>query len=240
MACIHLWILFGRSLFCSTFCVLQCRPAVLFLAFVIDAAFALAIVGFLIMHCRMIARNMTTIEMYEKRRSATGPWQFDRGAKQNFLEVFGKRCRCCYVKLSHYALLMAHGSQSRVLSGVPSFGQWYVCLQCSTWSAWCYVASCWLAVVNVDCVCSRTRWFVPAYTKEEVRELLSNHLRFRPPDSDDAELTVSRSFSNNVWKTKYGCAARCMSVRQTCTRCAADWVCVLHKNRSVMTEHDAA
>ena len=47
-------------------------------------------------------------------------------------------------------------------------------------------------------LCSRSRWFVPAYTKEEVRELLSNNLRFRPPDSDDAELTVSRSFSNNV------------------------------------------
>lgn len=69
----------------------QCRPAILFLAFVIDAAFALAIMGFLIMHCRMIARNMTTIEMYEKRRYATGPWPFDQGAKQNFLEVFGRR-----------------------------------------------------------------------------------------------------------------------------------------------------
>lgn len=119
-----------QTLFCSTFCALQCRPAVLFLAFVIDAAFALAIVGFLIMHCRMIARNMTTIEMYEKRRSATGPWQFDRGAKQNFLEVFGKRCRCCYVTLSHHALLLAHGSQSRVMPGAPLLGQWYVCLRC--------------------------------------------------------------------------------------------------------------
>ena len=63
----------------------------LFLAFVIDAAFALAIVGFLIMHCRMITKNMTTIEMYEKRRNGTGPWPFDKGAKHNFLEVFGKR-----------------------------------------------------------------------------------------------------------------------------------------------------
>ena len=70
---------------------LCCRPAILFLAFVIDAAFALAIVGFLIMHCRMIIRNMTTIEMYEKRRNAAGAWPFDRGAKHNFLEVFGRR-----------------------------------------------------------------------------------------------------------------------------------------------------
>ena len=63
----------------------------LFLAFVIDAAFALAILGFLIMHGRMIARNMTTIEMYEKQRNAKGPWPYDKGARQNFVEVFGKR-----------------------------------------------------------------------------------------------------------------------------------------------------
>ena len=107
-----IWTFVWQNLCCCSCCALQCRPAVLFLAFVIDAAFALAIVGFLIMHCRMIAKNMTTIEMYEKRRSATGPWQFDRGAKQNFLEVFGKRCRCYYVQLFHYALLVAHCSQS--------------------------------------------------------------------------------------------------------------------------------
>ena len=70
---------------------LICRPAVLFLAFVIDAAFALAIVGFLVMHCRMIAKNLTTIEMYEKRRGTSGPWIFDRGPKQNFLEIFGRK-----------------------------------------------------------------------------------------------------------------------------------------------------
>lgn len=123
-ACIHLDFVW-QHLFCSTFCALQCRPAVLFLAFVIDAAFALAIVGFLIMHCRMIARNMTTIEMYEKRRNATGPWQFDRGAKQNFLEVFGKRCECCYIIF--VLPCTVHGySQSRVMyarDGAPLFGQ---------------------------------------------------------------------------------------------------------------------
>ena len=70
---------------------LRCRPAILFLAFVLDAAFALAIIGFLVMHCRMIAKNLTTIEMYEKRRSATRHWPFDKGAKQNYLEVFGTR-----------------------------------------------------------------------------------------------------------------------------------------------------
>lgn len=48
-------------------------------------------------------------------------------------------------------------------------------------------------------LCRRARWGVPAYTKEEVRELLSNNLRPRPPDSSDsAELIASRSFSNSV------------------------------------------
>ena len=55
----------------------------------------------------------------------------------------------------------------------------------------------WLQLTLIV-LCSRSRWFVPAYTKEEVRELLSNNLRFRPPDADDAELMMSRSFSNNV------------------------------------------
>jgi len=51
---------------------------------------------------------------------------------------------------------------------------------------------------KVFVICSRARWFVAAYTKEEVRELLSNNLRSRPPDSEAAELTMPRSFSNNV------------------------------------------
>ena len=47
--------------------------------------------------------------------------------------------------------------------------------------------------------CSRARWFVPAYTKEEVRELLNNTLSSEPPDaSEAAELTLPRSFSNSV------------------------------------------
>ena len=41
-----------------------CRPAVVFVAFVIDLAFSLCLAGFLIMHGRLIAHNMTTIEMW--------------------------------------------------------------------------------------------------------------------------------------------------------------------------------
>lgn len=45
-----------------------------FIAFVFSAAFALALLGFVIMHLRLIALNQTTIEAYEKRpiRQAAG------------------------------------------------------------------------------------------------------------------------------------------------------------------------
>ena len=150
----------------------------LFLAFVIDAAFALAIMGFLIMHCRMIAKNLTTIEMYEKRRSSTGPWVFDKGAKQNFVEVFGKK----YVSQPasvFAACLRLHD----FMHNLDSMLAWRLRH----------------AVTDVCLPCSRARWFVPAYTKEEVRELLSNTLHSRPSDfSDTAELTMPRSLSNTV------------------------------------------
>ena len=65
------------------------RPLVTsFLAFVFTAAFSVALAGFLVMHLRLVALNMTTIEAYEK--SPVRPWPYDRGAKANFLEVFGK------------------------------------------------------------------------------------------------------------------------------------------------------
>ena len=37
------------------------------MCFVFSAAFSLALLGFLIMHLRLIATNHTTIEAYEKR-----------------------------------------------------------------------------------------------------------------------------------------------------------------------------
>ena len=96
-----------------------CRPAVVFVAFVIDLAFSLCLAGFLIMHGRLIAANMTTIEMwvsvcllalselginpacmmywnvcapwcrYEKGYTSGSSWPFDQGISNNFQEVFG-------------------------------------------------------------------------------------------------------------------------------------------------------
>lgn len=66
----------------------ELRPLLLsFLAFVFTAAFALALLGFVIMHARLVAANQSTIEAYEKR--PLSPWPYDRGARGNYREVFG-------------------------------------------------------------------------------------------------------------------------------------------------------
>lgn len=84
------------------------RPAIVFVAFVIDAAFCLSLAGFLIMHARLVAANCTTIEMYEKRR--TPDWPYNRGMRRNFQDVFGSRrgpksslpnCVICMLDCSH-------------------------------------------------------------------------------------------------------------------------------------------
>jgi palmitoyltransferase len=43
--------------------------------------------GFIIMHANLNLSNMTTIEMYEKKK--TLPWRYNRGSNKNFTEVFG-------------------------------------------------------------------------------------------------------------------------------------------------------
>ena len=65
------------------------RPATVFIAFVVDLAFALSLLGFLVMHVRLLAANCTTIEMYEKRR--VSQWPYDHGFRTNFQEIFGYR-----------------------------------------------------------------------------------------------------------------------------------------------------
>ncbi|EFN57662.1 hypothetical protein CHLNCDRAFT_142811 [Chlorella variabilis] len=59
-----------------------------FITFVFSVAFSLALMGFVFMHGRLCARNMTTIEAYEKR--PVNPWPYDHGTLQNFQEVFGR------------------------------------------------------------------------------------------------------------------------------------------------------
>ncbi|KAL1828518.1 hypothetical protein DCAR_0207751 [Daucus carota subsp. sativus] len=61
--------------------------ATTFLAFVLNLAFALSVMGFLIMHISLVAGNTTTIEAYEKKTSPK--WRYDLGRKRNFEQVFG-------------------------------------------------------------------------------------------------------------------------------------------------------
>ncbi|XP_047322211.1 probable protein S-acyltransferase 14 [Impatiens glandulifera] len=61
--------------------------ATTFLAFVLNLAFALSVLGFLIMHVSLVAGNTTTIEAYEKK--TTPKWRYDLGRKRNFEQVFG-------------------------------------------------------------------------------------------------------------------------------------------------------
>ncbi|CAD7705458.1 unnamed protein product [Ostreobium quekettii] len=58
-----------------------------FLSFVIDAAFVVSLLGFLGMHLKLLSVNCTSIEMYEKQR--IHPWPYNKGWRSNFDEVFG-------------------------------------------------------------------------------------------------------------------------------------------------------
>jgi len=61
--------------------------ALVFLTVVLDMAFAASLLGFIVMHSNLVSQNMTTIEMYEKKKSI--PWRYDYGKQKNFTEVFG-------------------------------------------------------------------------------------------------------------------------------------------------------
>lgn len=63
------------------------RPITLFMSFVVDVAFVLSLAGFLGIHIRLLTRNMTTIEHFEK--DVPEQWPFDRGWRRNLQAVFG-------------------------------------------------------------------------------------------------------------------------------------------------------
>lgn len=65
------------------------KLAATFLGFVLNLAFSLSVLGFLIMHVSLVAGNSTTIEAYEKKVSSK--WMYDLGWKKNFEQVFGAR-----------------------------------------------------------------------------------------------------------------------------------------------------
>ncbi|KAK4483409.1 hypothetical protein RD792_010595 [Penstemon davidsonii] len=66
--------------------------ATTFLAFVLNLAFALSVLGFLIMHISLVSANTTTIEAYEKKTR-----RYDLGQKRNFEQVFGTDKRYWFV-----------------------------------------------------------------------------------------------------------------------------------------------
>ncbi|XP_077248445.1 DHHC-type zinc finger family protein [Tasmannia lanceolata] len=63
--------------------------AITFLAFVLNLAFALSLLCFLVMHASLLSSNTTTIEVYEKRRAVR--WKYDLGRMKNFEQVFGTK-----------------------------------------------------------------------------------------------------------------------------------------------------
>ncbi|KAJ6390950.1 hypothetical protein OIU77_025039 [Salix suchowensis] len=69
--------------------------ATTFLAFVLNLAFALSVLGFLIMHISLVSANTTTIEAYEKK--TTPKWRYDLGRKKNFEQVFGADKRYWFI-----------------------------------------------------------------------------------------------------------------------------------------------
>lgn len=66
-----------------------------FLAFVLNLAFALSILGFLVMHISLVGSNTTTIEAYEK--TTTTKWRYDLGRRKNFEQVFGTDKRYWFI-----------------------------------------------------------------------------------------------------------------------------------------------
>ncbi|WJZ81142.1 hypothetical protein VitviT2T_000998 [Vitis vinifera] len=57
--------------------------------FVINLAFALSLLCFIVMHVSFLSSNTTSIEVYDKRRAVR--WKYDLGRKTNFEQVFGKK-----------------------------------------------------------------------------------------------------------------------------------------------------
>ncbi|NP_001353964.1 Probable protein S-acyltransferase 12 [Zea mays] len=71
--------------------------AILFLAFVLNLAFALSLLCFIGMHASLVTRNTTSIEVYERKKSVS--WKYDLGWKRNLEQVFGTKKLLWFVPL---------------------------------------------------------------------------------------------------------------------------------------------
>ncbi|GMJ00973.1 hypothetical protein like AT4G00840 [Hibiscus trionum] len=65
------------------------KSAIIFLAFVLNFAFALSLVCFLVMHASLLSSNTTSVEVHEKKGLVR--WRYDLGRKKNFEQVFGTK-----------------------------------------------------------------------------------------------------------------------------------------------------
>ncbi|GKV13163.1 hypothetical protein SLE2022_030520 [Rubroshorea leprosula] len=63
--------------------------AIIFLAFVLNLAFALSLLCFVVMHASLLSSNTTSVEVHEKKGAIR--WKYDLGRKRNFEQVFGKK-----------------------------------------------------------------------------------------------------------------------------------------------------
>ncbi|KAJ3688966.1 hypothetical protein LUZ61_018130 [Rhynchospora tenuis] len=71
--------------------------SITFIASVLSAAFALSLLCFICMHVSLVLTNTTSIEIYEKKKSAL--WRYDLGNFKNFEQVFGTKKRLWFFPL---------------------------------------------------------------------------------------------------------------------------------------------
>ncbi|KAK2649985.1 hypothetical protein Ddye_017474 [Dipteronia dyeriana] len=60
-----------------------------YLIAVLNLAFALSLLCFIVMHASLLSSNTTSIEVHEKKRAVR--WKYDIGRKKNFEQVFGTK-----------------------------------------------------------------------------------------------------------------------------------------------------
>ncbi|KAK2419431.1 DHHC-type zinc finger family protein [Trifolium repens] len=61
----------------------------IFLASILNLAFALSLLCFVVMHLSLLLSNTTSVEVHEKKKGVR--WRYDLGRKKNFEQVFGTK-----------------------------------------------------------------------------------------------------------------------------------------------------